>query len=437
MNEQNVILQLPVNYFRYLEWHKHPTQQAKRVRRTLAEGLFEIHEPRFELCLDDIPELAAKVRTRAIGRYTLVESEYGEIVLEDQAKEVERILEYIDGSSTFSELLESGHLAKPMESDKEKVLDTINCMLGIAIVLPSAVKSLELVIPGISIGRFPLSPYHIVRVYWENMKNVRAELELSCFKRSPNELVEQLRRLHLITLMGSELISFYKPQSQVSDVAVWPGHFRTENVHIPLPNEFMAYLKMVAFSLGITLTDQFAVRWEEGGLDWGAGKILADKIVYRPPPAPFIGQVEQLCSMLTALPSSVTDDNSADAISVLAAFHQRFAQLHPFACANQSVAMNIVNFFLSKWFNTCIPHLYLDMVALFVSPDNYSRYFSRAVKFYSLKNNEAQDIYPEFKIRSKRMNQFIPRLISSVQAGEVESALKREPEAACDLLLYD
>ncbi|WP_333873803.1 hypothetical protein [Methylobacter sp.] len=435
MNEQNMILQLPVNYFRYLEWHKHPTQQAKRVRRTLAEGLFEIHEPRFELCLDDIPELAAKVRTRAIGRYTLVESEYGEIVLEQQAKEVERILEHIDGALTFSELLESGHLAKPMESDK--ILDTVNCMLGTAIVLPAAVKSLESAIPGVSIGRFPLSPYHIVRVYWENMKNVRAELESSCFKGSTQELLERLRRLHLLTLMGSGLTSFYKPQSQVSDVSVWPGHFRTENVHIPLPNEFLAYLKMVAFSLAIPLTDQFAVCWKEGGQDWGAGKILADKIVYRPPAAPFTGQIEQLCSMLAALPSSVSDENSAEAISALGAFHQRFAQLHPFACANQSVAMNIVNFFLGKWFNTCIPHLYLDMVALFVSRDNYSRYFARAVKFYSLKSNEAQGSYPELKLRSKKMNQFIPRLISSVQAGEVEDTLKTEPEAACDLLLYD
>ncbi|MDD5275188.1 MAG: Fic family protein [Methylovulum sp.] len=436
MNDQNSILQLPVHYFRYLDWHKAPEQQAKRARRSSAEGLFEIHEPRFELCLDDIPELALKVCVRAIGRYTLVESEQGEIVLESQAKDIGRILEQIDGTSSFGELLDSGRLGTQV-ADNEAVLNTINGMLGTAILLPAAVNSLESGIPGASIGRFPLSPYHIVRVYWENMKGVRDELELSGCNGDPASLVAQLRRLHLVSLMGADLVSFYKPHSQVSDVAVWPGHFRTGEVHVALPTEFLAYLDMVAYSLGISLGEQFAVRWETGGLKWGAGKLRDGKLVYTPPAAPFTGQLEQLCAMLAALPTSVSGAGSAGAIYALAAFHQRFAQLHPFACANQSVAMNIVNYFLDKWFNSCIPHLYLDMVAFFVSPADYARYFARAVKFYSVKANEAQGIYPEFKARSKRMNQFIPHLMAAAQTSALADTLEKEPEAACDLLLFD
>ncbi|MGZ4969534.1 MAG: hypothetical protein ACXV8O_09695 [Methylobacter sp.] len=437
MNEQNAILELPVNYFRYLEWHKHSEQRAKRARRTASEGIFEIHEPRFELCLEDVAEKVPDLHTRAVGKHTLIESEHGEIVLDVPIKDINRILDHVDGSLTFNEILDQAHLQKWTMPDNE-VLQTVNAMLGVAIVIPSAIDELESAIPGLSIGRFPLSPYDVVRGYWKNMGDLRIELESFYLKGNANEWTCQLRRLHLIALMGADLTSFYKPNSQVSDVTVWPGHFRfDERIHVLLPAEFTGYLKMVAFSLDITLKDQFVIRWEDGGQKWGVAELSGNKASYCPSATPIAGQLEQLCSMLAALPCSVTDANAVDAISALAAFHQRFAQLHPFACANQSVAMNIVNHFLNKWFNTCMPHLYLDMVAFFISADSYARYFARAVKFYSVKINEAQSIYPEFKRRSQRMNQFIPRLMPAAQKGELAEVLGQEPEAARDLLLFD
>jgi hypothetical protein len=63
----------------------------------------------------------------------------------------------------------------------------------------------------------------------------------------------------------------------------------------------------------------------------------------------------------------------------LARFHQRFVRLHPFQCANQSLAMALVNFVLRAFQGSGIAHLVLDHFALRANENSYARLFARAV----------------------------------------------------------
>lgn len=86
----------------------------------------------------------------------------------------------------------------------------------------------------------------------------------------------------------------------------------------------------------------------------------------------------------------------------------------------------------------CIPHLHLDCVAFFLSPENYSRYFARAVKYYAMKKNDDQSLYvKDFKDRLHRVNEVYPIFISAAQSNTLDNMLEEHPETARDLLLLD
>ncbi len=431
MSEQTDILKLPINYLRYLEWHKRIDLQSKKVASPLFG--FPTPHPRFEFMEDDIPKLTPGLQLKAIGTYTLVNSEYGETILELDYKVLSSIIDLIDGSSKADELIR-----RAMQQNLVVDIENINKLIGIAIILPDVIEELELAIPGISIVRSPFSPYQILRNYWKNMIDVRRKIEVSLSKNNQNELLEQIRSFHIITLMGSNLRTFYKPDSGVSDFSVCPGHFRNGETHVICGfEEFSEYLHIVAHSLDITIKDQWEVYWNDCGQYWGKGFVLDHTGSYTPPDAPFGTQLDQLCILLMALPSIVNEDELPKAISALAKFHQRFVQLHPFECANQSLAMNIINHFLKKWIDSCVPHLHLDMVAFFFTPEDYSRYFARVVKYYAVKTVDARHSYFEFKNRLERVRQCIPILISHFQSKSIENFLEENPDLTRDLLLVD
>ncbi|HXW72576.1 MAG TPA: Fic family protein [Methylocella sp.] len=344
-----------------------------------------------------------------------------------------RMLEFVDGKSTFDELFS---LARRMKVSSR--LD-INKFMGAALVVPESIDKLEASIPGISITRFPKSPYGILRVYWENMHSVRESVREICAEKDSIPSKDAFRILHVIALMGSDLCSFYKPDSPVSDEAVWPGHYRRRKTEVSYQGvlEFNWHLSAVARSLKIDFEFPYEVKWVERNTHWGKGYIDEHSAHYSAPPPPFNKQTESLHEAFLHLPRRVTTEKLEEAICKLAKFHQRFVQLHPFECANQSLAMNIVNNFLGEWMNSCIPHLFLDMFSLFLSPDDYARLFGRAVKYYSVRNEHTRDAYRSLGERFKSMRAFVPTFLTADQFKSAREIEEENSQVACDLLLQD
>jgi hypothetical protein len=80
---------------------------------------------------------------------------------------------------------------------------------------------------------------------------------------------------------------------------------------------------------------------------------------------------------------TLIEQTTETSLSALAGFHWGFVRLHPFTCANQSLAMNLVGGILELQRRTAIPHLVLDHLALRLSRVAYARLFSRAVRAWS------------------------------------------------------
>jgi hypothetical protein len=77
------------------------------------------------------------------------------------------------------------------------------------------------------------------------------------------------------------------------------------------------------------------------------------------------------------------------------------------------------------------------MVVFFLSPEDYSRYFARAVKYYAVKIVDAQHSYPDFKNRFERIRQNFPILALHYQSKSIGNFLEENPDLASDLLLLD
>ena len=95
---------------------------------------------------------------------------------------------------------------------------------GKVLFAPLALLELERAISGGEIARFPGSPYEIARPYWRNMAAVRAEasrLEPSLGDNA--QFTRELRRLHVLALLGSDLQTFYKPKSRIAERKALPG----------------------------------------------------------------------------------------------------------------------------------------------------------------------------------------------------------------------
>jgi hypothetical protein len=118
----------------------------------------------------------------------------------------------------------------------------------------------------------------------------------------------------------------------------------------------------------------------------------------------------------------------------LAAFHQQFVRLHPFHCGNQSLAMNLVNRVVSHALGAGMPHLFLDHLALRLSPDAYAQVFRRAAAAYV-------DPQPNLAVRylrlaSNRTRTFaLLRQFEGVSTLEQASALTRADAPSARLLL--
>lgn len=310
-------------------------------------------------------------------------------VPEVSADDAQRMIDFIDGERCLLEVQLDGELAPIV------IARMLRATFGVVILAPAAVKALEQRISGLEISRFPGLPYTIMRPYWANMAAVRERIPSAV--PPTGALLSLLRQLHVVTLMGERLDSFFKPASPGADRLVAPGALFLDDVHLrgslfisgPRVNAKLiggeAYHRAVYRSVGdegaLTRTDTI----EEGGLDWG--KVIVARSEREPEPGPWFcpprpvvdGHFAALRAHLAAAMEATSAD---DAIAAAAAFHWCFVRLHPFHNANQSLAMNLANAAIGRHGRAGIPHLVLDHFALRLRRAPYAELFARAVAAY-------------------------------------------------------
>jgi hypothetical protein len=354
------------------------------------------------------------------------------------------VLRALDGNRTWREI------ERDLPGSKRVLDGLLGPGFGILIFAPIAVSELERALSGIEIVRFPGAPYEIVRSYWRNMIAVRRELE-GALKSPPADsdaTLALLRRLHVVTLTGSALRSFYEPASPSSRKGLVPGQIwdvATETRSTPEGTLFVAGPRVNASLLGgrayqellcASTGDPAALADErelvEGGISWGRlvyGRTAdeAEPKSFFCPPRPMTPEhLEALHrSLIQALECARAGDRPGT-LGALARFHQRFVRLHPFKAANQSLCMNLVGYVLGVSHGVGMPHSILDHLALRLSELAYERVFATAADV-GIVTGSAAERWRLLAERKRRAFDFIARL---ERGADPKGALRADPEAA-------
>jgi hypothetical protein len=420
---------------------------------------------RFEPRRGDVPVAAPGLRVASSGGVTrlICPAPAADIELADvSAQDAERLVEAIDGERCLVEVL--------WDADVEPAVGArlLRAAFGRVIFAPAAVEELEQRVAGIELCRFPSSPYALERPYWENMIGVRARfLERAAEAVTAPSLVRLLRELHVVALLGPRLDSFYRPASPGADRAAPPGALLLDPPRLlrgqahavfldgPRVNASLVggrrYHQAVAASVGdvAALDDGRAIELDD--LDWGRvalarGEADGAAAAWFCPPRPLSpAHFDWLAASLhdagttsVGQPTSPPDPAAADAtVRATARWHWGFVRLHPFHCANQSLAMNIANALLGAAVGAGIPHLLLDHFALRLSLAGYERLFARAVRHWAVA--EADPVHRLTLLLEQRARLFSLLEATSRRSGSATPrALAGEDQAAaCAALLCD
>jgi len=426
----------------YQDW----LQGAARADTTTGDYLFGEAKRRFgpeeadvPVCVEDLTVVEGPVGAR------LVSARLGaDLPLPQVAPGAARALVVaIDGRRSLAALRAvAGVTARDLAA-------LLEAAFGIVIFAPAAVAVLDAGVPAVEIVRFPGSPYEIDRAYWRNMVDVRRALEqatatLADAERAaaePERALEVLRRAHVLALMGGELSSFYRPASPIAARGAQPGallHTAPELIETPAGVRFVAGPRVHAALVGgeayhralyTVVGDPAAVQPRvhvDDGLAWGRVVIAqaegdAQAEPWFCPPRPLTpAHLRALFGALAAALRAAAAGERDAAVPRLADFHQRFVRLHPFRCANQCLAMSLVNQVLRRSHGAGMPHLVLDHLALRVSPAAYRRLFANAVDRYVVPGATALVRHQELTARKGQAFAFIARVAA---AGSLAAAL--------------
>jgi hypothetical protein len=368
------------------------------------------------------------------------------------AKPLERVLPLIDGQRTLAEIrAKSGR-------DRPALEQLVSQALGLVLFVPGAVSGLEAMLPGTEIVRFPGTPYEVVRSYWTNMAGVRREAEasLALFAESP---LTWLRGLHVVLLLGPELSSFYRPASRISQAGVRPGalydtpsrRIRSEDSVLLLSGPRVGvglvggerYHRLLVSRAGDpeSLLPERELR-DASDVDWGA--VVSGRSVDEDhdgawfcPPRPLTeAHFERLFSAYGAALAASENHDEPTAIRELSRFHYRFVRLHPFRCANQSLAMNLVNLVLTRLRGAGMPHLLLDQLALRFTESAYERVFDLAANQYAVRG-EPVERWRLHREQKNRAYALIERLKQSATGEEAAAIAGADPASARAALIVD
>ncbi|HEX7670853.1 MAG TPA: hypothetical protein VF395_14760 [Polyangiaceae bacterium] len=401
--------------------------------------------PRFELRSSDVLVAPGDAHALADGCGAKLVSEQARARLEVcgvTRTEAAKVLASIDGVRTTEDVRRAAGIGRDAW---ERILSVA---FGRVVFAVSAVAALEARVSGTEIVRFPGSPYEIVRSYWENMADVTSRLEsLSEAPPSPAPFVRLLRELHALALVGESGRSFYRPSSPIlAKESVGIGEFlETESVteETSEGTRFVSGPRVGAGLIGGALFHELlaqAVDDEEAlapartvsdasGLSWG--RLVTARAAGDERPAPWFCPPRPLSSshfeMMRSALSDALRGRSAEAlpetIDALARFHWAFVRLHPFAFANQCVAMSLVNHVLRRVSGAGIPHHVLDHLALRLGVGAYERAFRTAVEAWIVLDESPVRRTLELVARKRRA-------FDLLRALEAESSI----EAARDLV---
>jgi hypothetical protein len=440
------ILEVPYPLLEYDRWLREQTASRSAQR----DYLFTVDKPRFEPRKDDVVAVLAglQLRERAGAAFLGLPGSAAGIELQGVSrKAAERILASIDGSRCLAQVRWTAGVDTPTFAR------FLRAAFGLVVFAPAAVASLERAIPSVEVVRFPASPYAVERPYWENMAAVREQFMIEWpFVASGSDLIRLLRKLHVAAVMGPQLDSFYKPASPGSDLRVNPGALLHDAPRLLSTTEGHVFLdgprvnaswvggerwhRLVRQAAGQPGDQPQELSFEDDGLAWG--RIIVARAEQddqaRPwfcPPRPWQeAHSDFLFAQLKAADEAEATGARADAVAALARFHQGFVRLHPFHCANQCLAMNLVNAMLSRVAGSGIPHLLLDHLALRMSAEAYERVFDAAVRAFAVVEDDPAKRLNVLRERRSRSFSLIDRLGACTTDAQAREALRADPEAA-------
>jgi len=336
----------------------------------------------------------------------------------------------------------------------------LEAAFGKLIFAPVALFAAERAISGVEITRFPGSPYEIGRSYWLNMGAVRARLgALLGALDDDDAFLRELRRLHVIALMGADLSRFYQPASPISSKRAAPGRLMlgaTEVVETPQACLIVAgtrvaaalvggarYHELLAESLAEPAASEAGPAHVLEGLD--PGRLLharapgeaADAPWFVPPRPLQRGHLRALREALARAERAARAADRHVAITALATFHWLFVRLHPFHCGNQSLAMNIVNGVGQSGLGATLPHLMLDHLAFRLGPAAYARLFARALSVYADRGANVASRYQALASNRTRTFVLLEKLDDAPSMDAARALLRADPTGAELLLLRD
>ncbi len=454
--ELDGVVDFPWEVLEYLTWLR---QQPPR-REAASSYLFDEPEVRFAVAEADLlvrdPDARVWVDE---GRLRLASPRAPAGVLLDgvaatERETVERLLESLDGQ------LPLGALRAGLPERCSPVLDALlAAAFGKLVFAPLAVLDAERAISGVEITRFPGSPYEIARPFWKNMAAVRARSPaLLAATGDDARFVRELRKLHVVALMGDDLASYYQPASPISAGRAAPGRLmstRTELLETPAGTLFVSgprvngapvggarYHEMLYQSLGEPEAARPRAFSTDTGLDWGrlvCARAATDAGAapwYCPPRPIRPGHVRALREALAKAEQASVAADRLVCIEALATFHRDFVRLHPFHCGNQSLAMNLVNGVAQRALGAGLPHLMLDHLAFRLSPAAYVRVFRRAVEAYVDSQPNTASRY--LRLASNRTRTFeLARQLGTAPSLDAAWALARADGSGGKLLLLD
>jgi hypothetical protein len=451
------IVDYPWEVLEYLTW----LRQQTTSRAAGSAYAFEEPEVRFTWVEADllVSERDLRVVSSAGGlRLTSPRAPAGLLIEELGPAErdaVARLVQALDGQRPLAAI--RAELAPPASGVLDRLL---RAAFGKLIFAPLAILESERRISGVEITRFPGSPYEIARPFWRNMGSLRARSDgLFSALGDDASFVRELRKLHVIALMGEDLQSYYLPASPIASGRAAPGRFMlTGTERVDDGNEgciFISGPRVNASAVGgnryhemlyETLGEPEAAlpRHFESpdGLDLGhlvRGKAAADSAaaLWFCPPRPL--RQGHLRALRQSLASAVRDaeQDPAACVSALAAFHQDFVRLHPFHCGNQSVAMNIVNGVAGRALGAGLPHLMLDHLAFRLGRGAYARLFARAARAYADPQSTGAARYHCLASHRTRTFDLLRRLDQAPTLDTAWELTRADAEAARLLLLTD
>lgn len=440
------VVDFPWEVLEYLAW----LRQQPSSRESSRGYLFDEPEVRFAVAEADVLVSDAGARFSVSGGALKLSSPRAPDgvllagVSESQRGAALGVLGMLDGTLPLAAVrarlsAEAAPLLEPL----------LKAAFGKLVFAPLAVLDAERSIPGLEITRFPGSPYEVARPFWKNMAAVRSRSgPIFDALHDDERFLCELRKLHVIALMGDDLTTYYQPASPISSGRAAPGRLmltRAELLETPGETLFLSGPRVHAALLGGARYHQMLYQTlgepeagsardfrDDAGVHWGRlwqARAATDAAAapWFCPPRPIVpDHVRALRESLAAALRAAGAADRSGCIRALALFHRYFVRLHPFHCGNQCLVMNLVNGVASRALGAGLPHLMLDHLALRLSPAAYVRVFQRAIDAYATAK-------PDIIARTLRLVSHRARTFSLVRQLDMAPSL----EAAWELARAD